>query len=110
MAPADARAVFTAMAFLLTSGCAWRHLPPSFGVTVPTAHRWFVRWTDAGLCPRLHQEVLDELGSQVLIDWSRAVCNGASVRANKGVVDRSEPGRPRQTRVWCRMTSIPASW
>jgi len=84
MAPTDARAVFTAIVFVLTSGCAWRHLPPSFGVTVPTAHRWFVRWTDAGLWPRLHQAVLDELGSQGLIDWSRAVCDGASVRAKKG--------------------------
>ena len=28
--------------------------------------------------------VLDELGSQGLIDWSRAVLDGASVRAKKG--------------------------
>ncbi|MDO1486439.1 transposase, partial [Rhodococcus rhodochrous] len=35
----DDRAVFTAIVYVLTSGCAWRHLPPSFGVSVPTAHR-----------------------------------------------------------------------
>jgi transposase len=34
-APVDDRAVFTAVVFVLTSGCAWRYLPPSFGVTVP---------------------------------------------------------------------------
>jgi transposase len=35
----DQRAVFTAVVFVLTNG--WRMLPPSFGVTVPTAHRPF---------------------------------------------------------------------
>nr|AIU93877.1 hypothetical protein LRS1606.443 [Rhodococcus sp. NS1] len=37
----DDRAVFTAIVYVLTSGCAWWHLPPSFGVSVPTAHRRF---------------------------------------------------------------------
>lgn len=83
-APVEDRAVFTAVVFVLTSGCAWRHLPPSFGVTVPTAHRRFTDWTQAGLWPRLHRAVLDELGSQGLIDWSRAVADAASVRAKRG--------------------------
>ncbi len=82
--PVDDRAVFTAIVYVLTGGCAWRYLPPSFGVTVPTAHRRFSDWTRAGLWRRLHRAVLDELGSRVLIDWSRTVCDGASVRAKKG--------------------------
>jgi transposase len=82
--PVDDRAVFTAIVYVLTCGCAWRYLPPSFGVTVPTAHRRFTDWTKAGLCRRLHRAMLDELGSQGMIDWSRAVCDGASVRAKKG--------------------------
>jgi transposase len=69
--PVDDRAVFTAVVFVVTSGCAWRYLPPSFKVTVPTAHRRLTDWTAAGLWPRLHRAVLDELGSQGLIDWSR---------------------------------------
>ncbi|MFI8191976.1 transposase [Streptomyces sp. NPDC085946] len=32
-APRDERAVFTAVAYILTSGCAWRYLPESFGVS-----------------------------------------------------------------------------
>ena len=48
-APVDDRAVFTAIVFVLTNGCSWRLLPPSFGVTVPTAHRRFSEWTKAGL-------------------------------------------------------------
>ena len=80
----DDRAVFTAIVFVLTSGCAWRHLPPSFGVTVPTAHRRFTEWTRAGLWAKVHRAVLDELGAAGMIDWSRAVLDGASVRAKKG--------------------------
>jgi transposase len=60
--PVDDRAVFTAIVFVLTSSCAWRYLPPSFEVTVPTAHRRFTEWANARLWRRLHRVVLDELG------------------------------------------------
>lgn len=86
------RGVHRDIVFVLTSGCAWRHLPPRFGVRVPTAHRRFIEWTQAGLWRRLHQAVLDELGSRGMIDWSRAVLDGASLRAKKGTHDRAEPG------------------
>lgn len=37
-----------------------------------------------GAWPRIHRAVLDELGSQGLIDWSRAIMDAACVRAKKG--------------------------
>jgi transposase len=89
-APLPARAVFTAIVYVLTSGCAWRDLPPLFGVPFQTAHRRFSQWTEAGLWRRLHDAVLDELdeldelGSEGLIDWSRAILDGACVRARRG--------------------------
>ncbi|MER5699541.1 IS5 family transposase [Streptomyces mirabilis] len=61
-APCDERAVFTAVVYTLTSGCAWRHLPPTFGTSPATAHRRFTVWTEAGLWRRLHRAVLDEQG------------------------------------------------
>ena len=51
---------------------------------MPTAHRRFTEWTKAGLWPRVHRAVLDELGGQGLIDWSRVVVDAAAVRAKKG--------------------------
>ena len=78
------RAVFTAIVYVLTTGCAWRHLPAAFGVSKATAHRRFAAWTEAGLWRRLHRAVLDRLGEQTAIDWSRAVVDAASVRAKKG--------------------------
>lgn len=85
--------------FVLTSGCAWRHLPPSFGVTVPTAHQRLSVWTEAGLWGNPHRAVLDRLGAQGLIDWSRAVFDGAAIRVKGGFSNRAEPGRPGQERL-----------
>jgi transposase len=89
------RAVFTAIVYVLTTGCAWRHLPAEFGVSKATAHRRFVAWTAVGL----HRAVLDRLGEQAGIDWSCAVVDAASVRAKEresftgpNPVDRSKPG------------------
>jgi transposase len=83
-APVEARAVFTAIVYVLTSGCAWRLLPDSFDVDYRTAHRRFGQWTDAGLWRRIHVAVLDELGVRGELDWSRAILDAASVRARKG--------------------------
>jgi transposase len=42
-----ARRRFTAIVYVLTTGCAWRNLPPEFGVSKASAHRRFVAWTQA---------------------------------------------------------------
>jgi transposase len=81
---ADDRQVFSAIVFVLTSGCAWRHLPPVFGVSHQTAHRRFTEWSEAGLWAKLHRAVLDRLGAAGDIDWSRAIVDAASLRAKKG--------------------------
>ena len=83
-APLPGRQVLAAITDVLASGCAWRDLPPSFGVPFQTAHRRFSQWTKAGVWPKIHRAVLDELGSQGLIDWSRAIADAACVRAKKG--------------------------
>ncbi|MET9532561.1 transposase [Streptomyces sp. NPDC006649] len=83
-APLDERAVFTAVVYVLTSGCAWRHLPEKFGLSPATAHRRFTVWSEAGLWRRLHRAVLDELGARGEIDWTSAIVDAASVRAKRG--------------------------
>jgi transposase len=83
-AATDKRAVFTAIVFVLTCGCAWRHLPAEFGVTVPTAHRRFLLWAKAGVFDRIHRAVLDRLGLAGELDWSAAILDAASVRAKRG--------------------------
>ena len=48
-----------------------------------TVHRRFAEWTNAGLWEQLHQELLHRLGVAGEIDWSRAVVDSISVRAEK---------------------------
>jgi transposase len=85
--------VFTPVVYVLTSGCAWRHLPPTFGTSSATAHRRFTVWTEVGLWRRLHRAVLDELGARGDVDWTSAIDDAASVRAKRGIADRAEPGQ-----------------
>ncbi|MBO2453293.1 transposase [Actinomadura barringtoniae] len=40
--------MFTAIVYVLISGCAWRHLPTEFGVSSSTAHRRFAFWAEQG--------------------------------------------------------------
>ncbi|MGW5498996.1 IS5 family transposase [Streptomyces olivaceoviridis] len=95
-APRDQRAVFTAVVYVLTSGCAWRHLPPTFGTSSATAHRRFTVWTEVGLWRRLHRAVLDELGSGAKWTGPRRSSTRPPFAPKGGIADRAEPGRSRQ--------------
>lgn len=90
-APCGERAVFTAVVYVLTSGCAWRHLPPTFGTSSATAHRRFTAWTEAGLWRRLRRAALDELGDRGEADWTSAIIDAASVRAKRGALTGMNP-------------------
>ncbi|WGD38754.1 IS5 family transposase [Streptomyces cathayae] len=76
--------LFAAIIYVLVSGCAWRALPPCFGISKSTAHRRFQIWSRAGVWGRLHEEILHRLDDAGLLDLSRAVLDSAHVRAKKG--------------------------
>ncbi|MEV5600877.1 IS5 family transposase [Streptomyces sp. NPDC052299] len=91
--------LFAAIIYVLVSGCAWRMLPPCFGVSKSTAHRRFMIWTRAGVWGRLHEAIVHRLDDAGLVDVSRGVLDSAHVRAKKGgehtgpsPVDRGKPG------------------
>ncbi|MEU5697367.1 transposase [Streptomyces aurantiacus] len=83
--------MFTAVVYVLTSGCAWRHLPETFGVSPATAHRRFTAWIRAGPWRRLHRAVLDELGARGELDRASAIVDAASVRAERGTLTGPNP-------------------
>jgi transposase len=80
----DDRDVLATILFVDVTGCSWRDAQVVAGVDHATAHRRFQAWTRAGLWPRLHRAVLEELGRRALLDWSRACVDAQSVRAKKG--------------------------
>lgn len=80
----DDRAVLAAIIFVATSGCTWRQVPPVFGASWQTVHRRFTDWSTARVWAKLHRVVLDQLGRNGELDWSRCAIDSASVRAVKG--------------------------
>lgn len=78
------REVLAAIVFVATSGCTWNQLPPGIGPSGVTAFRRFTEWSQARVWARLHRLVLDELGVQGELDWSRCAIDSVSVRALKG--------------------------
>lgn len=80
------RAVFVAVVYVLASGCAWRRLPVTFGIAVPTAYRRFVEWNGVRLWERLYESAHKASGNgsgvdDQLVDWARAIRDAADARA-----------------------------
>jgi transposase len=78
------RAVRAGIVFVLSTGISWNALPQELGCgSGVTCWRRLREWQRAGLWERLHRLVLDRLGQQGLLDWSRAAVDSVSVRAKR---------------------------
>ncbi|MGW7080812.1 transposase [Streptomyces sp. NPDC054871] len=77
-APRNERAVFTAVVYVLTSGCPWRQTPSVFDVPPATAHRRFTTWTQAGLWRHL-RSAADE--ADVEPGWAAVIAEAAARRS-----------------------------
>lgn len=85
------REVLAAIVFVATSGCTWQQLSSaSFGPSGATAHRRFSEWSKARVWAKLHRLVLDELGADGELDWSRCAIDSVNLRALKRGPDGSE--------------------
>jgi transposase len=73
---------FTAIVYLLTSGCACRQLRRRAG-HVQTAHRRFTQWAKDGLLGTIHRAVLDKPGAAGELGCSPAVLGTAGVWAKR---------------------------
>ncbi len=83
------RAVLGGIIFVLRTGCPWRLLPKELGCgSGTTCWRRLRDWQEAGVWERLHTKLLNWLGDEAAIDWSRASIDSVSVRAKRGVSRR----------------------
>src|SRR5215203_2845134 len=95
------RAVLGGIIYVLRAGVPWRLLPArelgcGSGVS---CWRRLRDWQAAGVWEALHHRLLDWLGDDGQVDWSRASIDSVSVRARRGGACRRESGRPGQTRI-----------
>jgi transposase len=71
--------------FVLRTGVPWEWLPEeAFGVSGVTCWRRLRDWAQADVLQALQEALLDELGENGRIDWSRAAVDSFSVPAKKG--------------------------
>jgi transposase len=91
----DDREVLTGILFVLATGIAWQRLPQELGFgSGMTCWRRLREWQQAGVFQRLHELLLTRLRQVDRLDFSRAVCDSASLRALLGA---QRPGRAPST-------------
>ena len=91
------RAALTGILFVLRSGTPWELLPREMGCgSGMTCWRRLRDWQKAGVWDRLQHALLDRLGRQNGIDFSRATLDSASIAAKRGPGDGPEPDRSGQ--------------
>ena len=82
----DDRACLAGIVYQLRTGVPWRLLPVrELGCGSPvTCWRRLRDWQRVRVWQRLHHQLLDQLGRQGQLDWSRASLDRLSVRAKRG--------------------------
>jgi transposase len=95
------RNCFAAIVYMARASTPWRLLPAKeLGCGSPaTAWRRLAEWAKAGVFDQVHLDILDRLGEQGRLHWSRASVDSASVRAKRGGPRRRKSGRSWQARV-----------
>ena len=87
--PADNKSALRGILFVLRFGIPWQALPTdTFNVSGSSCWRRFHEWTAAGIWPRVHRRLLNQLGKDDGIDLQHVVVDSQSVRALKGAGTR----------------------
>ena len=70
---------------VLRTGTQWQRLPRcALWPSGSTCWRRFTEWTQAGVWPQLHRQLLNLLGIAGAVDTEAVLVDSASVRAKKG--------------------------
>jgi transposase len=98
---ADDKACLRGILYVLREGCRWQKLP-SGALNCPsgsTCWRRFRDWTEAGVWSDTHEQLLDLLSDEGVLNLERIIVDSASVRAERGgkhtgrsPVDRGKKG------------------
>jgi transposase len=92
--PVDDRACLTGILFALKTGLAWGDLPVEMGCgSGVTCWRRLRHWQRRGVWKKLLRALLDRVGQERGIDWSKAAVDSQSFRAVLG--GRSPARTPR---------------
>jgi putative transposase len=80
---AEPRQVMAGILYVLRTGCQWNAVPREYG-SGKTLHRYFQRWTRAGVFKKLWKSGLEEYAELKGIDWKWQAADGAITKAPLG--------------------------
>jgi transposase len=95
----DHRAIVNGVLWTLSSGAAWRDLPPRYG-PFQTVHRRFLQWRRDRTWERILAALRLEADARGLIDWEQWNADSTSIRATRHAAgarkkgDRNPRSRP----------------
>jgi len=81
--PMPARQVFSAIVYVLRTGCQWKALPGEFG-SASAVHQHFQNWQEAGFFLKLWRAGLAEYDEMEGIAWAWQSIDGATGKAPLG--------------------------
>jgi transposase len=94
--PIDDRAALAGIVFVLETGITWNQLPTTLvGCSGGTCWRRLRDWTEAGVWPALHAQLLTQLRALDELDRDSAASTPHTSARSKGVSGRPVAGRPR---------------
>ena len=112
--PVDDRACLTGIVFVLQSGIPWWMLPEELGCgSGVTCWRRLRQWRRRGVWKRLLHALLNRLGREDQIDWSKAAVDSQSIRAVFGghsPARTPRTGRKRGANGTCSSTAAARRW
>lgn len=98
--PADDRACFEGMLWVLKTGARWRDLPEGRFPSPSTCWRRMVEWESAGVLIDIWRAFLDQLDEQGLLDWDEVLVDGSFSPAKKGATASGKPSGERGRSGW----------
>ena len=87
----DHRAIVNGVLWILSSGAAWRDLPPRYG-PFQTVHRRFLHWRRDGTWERILAALRLEADARGLIDWEQWNADSTSIRATRHAAGTRKKG------------------
>ena len=106
--PMAARSIFSAIVYVLRTGCQWKALPKEFG-SASAVHKHFQQWQQAGFFVNLWRSGLVEYDGMEGIAWEWQSIDGATGKAPLAIecvgpnpTDRGKNGRKRSLLVDAR--------
>ncbi|MDP9099165.1 MAG: transposase [Verrucomicrobiota bacterium] len=107
--PADNRACFEGILWVLRSGARWKDLPEDFP-SPSTCWRRLRDWEDAELWLHIWRIFLGELDAAGRLDWEETFADGSFAPAKKGALASEKPNAARVRSGWWWQTAKVFLW